>query len=326
MALNKTVLQEKITILESENAILTRSVDKLNIDVSLAHIFIEQLKRVSDDNMQYSKKQNLIIDGLKISRNDNNDKIRELVLSEIRRLNLDIDDHDIDRVHRIESPYVDNRGKLHTPVIVRFISWYARNTLYEARKSTRFSVRADLTSRRLDLLNDSKKLIAEEGSRAASFFEFSFADRNCHLTVKSKDDRLFKFNSIEEFKSLIDYVEETRPPNLSAWKAFNHKKYKLIEPKIVNLNNTHDIQKWLDDDDHVYVGRQKGEIEGSKWGNPYRLKDHDVETSLRMYEEYVTSSEELVSSLGTLKTKCLGCWCRDRAKCHASVLLKLIGS
>ena len=323
---NVSALEEKVSILETQNETLNDTVSQLKVDVTLAHLFIEHLNRVTDDTNQYSKKQNIIIDGLNISKADNNDRIRELVLKEIDRLKLDIDDHDIDRAHRIESPYSDDHGKLITPVIVRFVSWYARNTFYEARRQTYFKVRADMTPRRKDLLNDAKKQVAVANSRAAEFFAFAFVDRNCHTTVKTMDGRMFKFNSMDEFTSLIDYVEETRPPNLSAWKSLGQKKYKLIEPIIVNLHHVRDVSKWLEDDDHVYVGRKHGNIEGSQWGNPYRLKDHDVDTSLRMYEEHITSNVELSNALGTLKRKSLGCWCRNPAKCHSSVLLKLIGS
>ena len=319
-------LETRVANLEAVNKNLTISVVKLQVDVTQAHLLIDRLTRVTDDNMQYSKKQNIIIDGLKISKSDNDAKIRQMVLDEIHRLNIDIDDHDIDRAHRIESQYRDNNGKLHTPIIVRFTSWYAKNELHEARKSARFHVRADLTPRRKDLLNDAKRSIADDNSRAATYFEYAFVDKNCQISVKSKDGRNLKFNSMDEFRSLVDYVEETRPPNLLAWKVYHYKKFKLIEPRIVNLHKIKDIAKWMEDDDHVYVGRQRGNIEASLWGNPFSLEDHDVETSLRLYEEHVTSSEELSSSLGSLKNKCLGCWCADADKCHSSVLLRLVGS
>ena len=98
-----------------------------------------------------------------------------------------------------------------------------------------------------------------------------------------------------------------------------------MEPAIVNLNEVADIQEWLADDDHVYVGRKHGNIEASPWANPFKLDDHDIVSCLRLYEEHVTSDDALVKSLGSLKKKNLGCWCLKPDQCHASVLLKLIG-
>ena len=286
-----------------------------------AYIFIDQLKRVSDDQSQYSRKQNLLLDGFNLKKSDNDRRIRDLVIAEIQRLDLDIDEYDVDRAHRAESPYYDKGGKLHTPVIVRFSSWYARNVMYEARKKSRLYMKADLTARRKDLLNDAKQIF-EDDKRAADLIEFVFVDRNCHLSIKTKDERFFKFNSIPEFRSLINYIEDTQPPSLSVWKYHGNSK----EPAVVNLHDIRNIRKWLDYDDHVYVGREAGSVKGSPWGNPFRLDEYDVATSLRLYEEHITSDEHLSGMLGTLKHKTLACWCQDPDQCHSSVLLKLIGN
>ena len=93
-----TLLKESVNQLKTENASLNKSVDHLKNDISFVKLYIEHLRRVTDDTNQYSKKQNIIIEGLKISKSDSNDKIRELLLKEIRRLDLDIEEYEIDTV------------------------------------------------------------------------------------------------------------------------------------------------------------------------------------------------------------------------------------
>ena len=243
------------------------------------------------------------------------------MITEIKRLNLDIDEYDIDRAHRTESSYYDKSGKLHIPVVVRFTSWYTRNTMYEARHDSRFFMKADLTGRRKDLLRDARQIF-ESDSRATDLIDFVFTDRNCHLSIKSKDGRFFKFNSLQEFNSLINYIEDTRPPDLSAWKYHDSSK----DTDVVDLHDIPNVRSWLDNENRVYVGRETRNIKGSPWGNPFRLSEYDVATSLRLYEEHITSSEELSNSLGTLRKKTLACWCSDPDECHSSILLKLIGN
>ena len=326
-------LEGKINGLESDNADIKQElvrVNAVNADIKQelvrVNVYIRNLERLSDDQAQYSRKINIIMDGLNIRRGDNDNTIREMVLKEFRRSKLPIEDYDVDRAHRIESAYKDSGGKWHVPVIVRFTSWHARNIVYEGRKSLNAYVRADLTSRRKALLNSMKYQISVPDSRACDFIAFGYSDRNCNISVKTKDGRFFKVNSMIEFESLLNFVEASQPPNLQAWKSFDQGKRKEIESLIVNLNDVEDIDEWLKDEDHIYVGRQHGNIKGSPWGNPYKLKEHDVETSLRLYEEHVTGDDHLSNSLGDLHKKNLGCWCPNPAECHSSVLLKLLGT
>lgn len=79
----------------------------------------------------------------------------------------------------------------------------------------------------------------------------------------------------------------------------------------------------------VYIGRP------SKWGNPYSHKEDGtlaqfkVKTraeSIKKFEEYLLSNEELMSSLHELKGKTLGCWCKKEniyMSCHGDVLADL---
>lgn len=67
----------------------------------------------------------------------------------------------------------------------------------------------------------------------------------------------------------------------------------------------------------VYVGR------GSKWGNPYRIGVHGTrEEVIALYEKRLLASPTLMSALGELRGKVLGCYCAP-LPCHGDVLARL---
>lgn len=67
----------------------------------------------------------------------------------------------------------------------------------------------------------------------------------------------------------------------------------------------------------IYIGRP------SKWGNPYEIgKDGTRKQVIQLYREYILNNKELMSSLGELKGKRLGCWCKP-LPCHGDVLDEL---
>jgi hypothetical protein len=74
----------------------------------------------------------------------------------------------------------------------------------------------------------------------------------------------------------------------------------------------------------VYIGRP------SKWGNPFSHKADTrakftvptIEEAISNYEGWLRQQPELMNSLGELKGKVLGCWCKP-GPCHGDVLAKL---
>jgi hypothetical protein len=65
----------------------------------------------------------------------------------------------------------------------------------------------------------------------------------------------------------------------------------------------------------VYVGRP------SKWGNPYQSGVHGTRDEvIRLYENYLLTSNDLLDSLEELTGKDLVCWCKPKA-CHGDILL-----
>lgn len=68
----------------------------------------------------------------------------------------------------------------------------------------------------------------------------------------------------------------------------------------------------------VYIGRP------SKWGNPFVIgKDGNREEVIEKYRKFILNNPQLLSSLGELKGKRLGCFCKPNP-CHGDILVKLI--
>lgn len=73
----------------------------------------------------------------------------------------------------------------------------------------------------------------------------------------------------------------------------------------------------------VYIGRP------SKWGNPYSHKENTLaefkvksrKEAIEKYESYLLSNPVLMNSIGELKGKTLGCWCKPKS-CHGDILAK----
>ena len=69
----------------------------------------------------------------------------------------------------------------------------------------------------------------------------------------------------------------------------------------------------------VYIGR------GSKWGNPFRMRNNSQEERDRVCEEYEKYffTTDLPNQLHELRGKILGCYCKP-LRCHGDFLAKLV--
>ena len=76
------------------------------------------------------------------------------------------------------------------------------------------------------------------------------------------------------------------------------------------------VNKYKDEYD-VYIGR------GSKWGNPFQMKDSSQKERDRVcdeYEKYIVKQDNLMNDIGReLYGKTLGCFCKPK-RCHGDFL------
>ena len=57
---------------------------------------------------------------------------------------------------------------------------------------------------------------------------------------------------------------------------------------VINLHEMSDKELWLKHPDHVYIGRERSWVQGSKWGNPYVIcKELNREQAVQKYRLYL---------------------------------------
>lgn len=83
------------------------------------------------------------------------------------------------------------------------------------------------------------------------------------------------------------------------------------------------VEKWVEDDANVYIGREQGDVPASPWANPYKVEEHGREAALEMYKDRLRSTPSLLDSLEDLEGKSLGCWCRAY-ECHGQILVDFL--
>ena len=181
--------EDRITVLESQVSVIQNTV---NI-----------LKRVSDDNEQYSRRLCLRINGIKPveKKEENANDCLTTVKNVIKELGAEVPNACIDRAHRVGKKYKDSKGKFQQTMIVRFTTWRHRTAVYNARKrQTKYSVRLDLTKKRLELLMMARRYLEDKPSERV---DFVFSDVNCRTMAKLSDGTFREFSNIEDFHKIV---------------------------------------------------------------------------------------------------------------------------
>ena len=321
---------EQVTLLNEHGLSIKEQDHKIQIlesNTNLQRMFNEYLVRTIDDQNQYQRRQNLIIDGLNIPKNAKDDTIRDIVVKHFKKIKVDVYDEDVVRAHRTGRPFRDSKGKFHVPILCRFVSWLPRNIAHENRKLGKgVYLKADLTERRQELMDDLQNRLKND-ERAGKIIQSIFADRNCRITVFTVDGRFFPVNSSEEFELLLNFIESTLPPYDAIFMALHDDGIKEFQ-KVANILNLNEVEedplKVLEADNIKYIGRAKGQIAGSKWANPYSPRVYDLQTCLELYKEHVLNTPALLNDLESLRDLSLACWCTDANLCHGKVLLDLL--
>lgn len=106
-----------------------------------------------------------------------------------------------------------------------------------------------------------------------------------------------------------------------------------VKKKMLNHQGYKDLEEWLVDPNHVYIGRDMthyvpGAV-GSKWQNPFKLDDQGRDVCTEKYKQYLLNDQTkydgktLLESIEELRGKTLGCWCKPE-QCHGDVLVQIL--
>jgi len=173
-----STLENKVGVLEDKVGVLTAS--------------ISALKAQSDNQEQYSRRYCLRIQGIDQAQYERGVDCVTKVIEVCKNLNINIEEKDIDRAHRV--------GKDRKTMIVKFFSFPKRTSVYKARKNSNDSnggIRIPIGSSMVEY-SPSVREITDNCP-----VDFVFADINCNLVAKLKNNKYTFFDNLDYFKLLI---------------------------------------------------------------------------------------------------------------------------
>ena len=199
--LNIKIAEQSVKIEELESTLAIR---ENTIDLLLERV--EAVEKRADDNEQYSRRSCLRIHNVAFDKTKN-DQPEEVLKDCYSKMNLEYNDEEIDRVHRIGQSMKLEDGKEVKSLIVKFKSWNARKRFYQSRPKWKpgskspFVVTTDLTTRRYGLLKHARGIVEKMEN-----IQYAFVDINCSLGLKSKTGKLYFFNSKSEFNDVLSKI------------------------------------------------------------------------------------------------------------------------
>ena len=129
-----------------------------------------------------------------------------------------------------------------------------------------------------------------------------------------------------EFDLLLDKIENSKSPAVELFRGIDESlNQRATGTKLVDLHDV-DLDEWVKDETHIYIGRAHGNVEESYWANEYKVEEHGRDRALQMFRDKVISSPQMMAKLSGLTGLSLGCWCPWPLKCHGQALIDLLCS
>ncbi len=167
------------------------------LEVFQAHL--SELETRLDDSEQYSRRSCLRVFGVPLpasGKESNNDCVA-IVKKIFADMEVTVPDDGLDRVHRIGKKEKNADGIMEQPLIMKFTSW--KHAVYRGRKKLKSQkILLDLTPRRAKLLSKARLMVKDNPS-----VDYSFADVNCRLVIKSTSGDFKTFNSEKELLEIL---------------------------------------------------------------------------------------------------------------------------
>ena len=184
--------EERISILESERALLQQQIINLKSAMCTSESNIEELE-------QYGRRLCLCIESVADLESKTSEDVFNNALDMCKKKKINISENDIDHAHRIDKPYVDNISeKPCKSIIVRFTSFRKRTLVYRGKKVIKdVRLKVDLTKKVHTFL-----LKANEYIKNIPKVKFCYGDINCRLKVRWEVTR-----TSDSFFSLLDQLK-----------------------------------------------------------------------------------------------------------------------
>ena len=185
-----TVVSQHITVLESKLVIQKNVIEKLEADRGRMGASIKSLDEKIDEQQQYSRRNCLLVHGIKEEKDEDVEKVVMDVLN--TKLAAGVKEMEVSRTHRVGRKSSDKDKP--RPIIVRFISYRQRKKVFNLKKKLRgqrILITESLTKKRHSLL---KKCFDAFGKRQCwSLDGRIYADTEGGIQVFTKEEELTDF-------------------------------------------------------------------------------------------------------------------------------------
>ena len=210
---NMATTDTAITKIRQAELVTNQTVSDLKTHVNEHDQEINTLFINNDELDQYGRRNTLRVTG--IPESDNLNLIEFIVELAEKELKLKIDPRDIDRAHRLnvktkkkKSDDEEDTVPPPRPVVVKFVSYQARRSLYDKRKGlkgTGIFLNEHLTRNRSKLLFDARQYKHDNKIKNA----WSYDGR---IMVKSMGNKFLTINNMRHLDYLINLPENKAPP------------------------------------------------------------------------------------------------------------------
>ena len=193
-----TMIEELINklvpvLIQSTHAELVNRIESVESENSTLRERVQQLELEADRAQQYSRRNCLRVSGLPEAQSENTD---DIILDMAKAAGANLSLEEIDRSHRVGKPKAPNARP--RDIIVKFISYRARQKLYKKRAALRAVnnykrsyINEDLTKKRSSLLYAARQL-------AKQHVILSTWSSDGTVLVKNREDRIHVINSEED--------------------------------------------------------------------------------------------------------------------------------
>ena len=187
------------------------------------------LQQRIDQLEQYTRRYSVIVKGIEVNRNENQETLKNHVTDLIQSCNSLTKLEDVDKFHRNGPVYKENNQDL----IIRFKSHFAKEQFYNSRKNIppnkKIKIQPSLSPERKNLLDDAREQVnvykdetssSEETSQNLPHFVLPDVHGNLLVKMKKKTPRglFLKFNSLQELYAIVNKYNTS-----DANKAFEEK-------------------------------------------------------------------------------------------------------
>ena len=183
-------VSQHITVLESQLEIQKNVIEKLEVDRSRLVASIKSLDEKIDEQQQYSRRNCLLIHGIKEEKDED---VEKLVMDVVNtKLEAGLQDMEVSRTHRVGRKSIDKDKP--RPIIVRFISYRQRKKVFNLKKKLkgqRIMITESLTQKRHSLLK--KCFDAFSKQKCWSLDGRIYADTEGGIKVFTREEELTDF-------------------------------------------------------------------------------------------------------------------------------------